>query len=155
MGTTSVEPAAAKRPQYAKRVAQAAEVGLASVIVSPLTTGLVLDFSTCRNAPDYGCLGFVVLWSYAVPLLNFLLAWPALRLLGIRPAWLAALGFTWVGNTVTAIQARTVPVSDTVLRKLAVTMRAYTVVLHRWLICFSYLAAAGNDCADIVFRTCG
>lgn len=75
MGTALVEPAAVKRPRYAKRAAQAAGVGLASVIVCTLATWLVLDSSTCRNAPDYGCLGFVVLWSYALPFLNFLLAW--------------------------------------------------------------------------------
>ncbi|MFJ7962888.1 hypothetical protein [Streptomyces sp. NPDC096324] len=97
MGTALVEPAAVRRPRYVKRAAKAAGVGLASAVVSTLATWLVLDSGTCRNAPGYGCLGIVVLWSYVLPFLNFLLAWPALRLLGIRPAWLTALIGTGIG----------------------------------------------------------
>ncbi|MFD6553706.1 hypothetical protein [Streptomyces sp. NPDC058398] len=97
MSTALVEPAAVKRPRYVKRAAQAAGAGLASVAVSTLATWLVLDSSACRNAPDYGCLGFAVLWLHVLPFLNFLLAWPALRLLRVRPAWLTALIGTGIG----------------------------------------------------------
>lgn len=97
MGAALVEPAAVERSRYVKRAAQTAGVGLVAVAGSVLATWLLLDSSACRNAPGYGCLGFAVLWSYLLPFLNFLLAWAALRLLGIRPAWLTALLGTGIG----------------------------------------------------------
>lgn len=97
MGTAPVEATAVKRSRHGKRAARAAGVGLASVSVSALATWLLLDSDACRNAADYGCLGFVIVWSYLLPSLNFLLTWPALRLVGIRPAWLTALIGTGIG----------------------------------------------------------
>ncbi|MEV8039002.1 hypothetical protein [Streptomyces sp. NPDC086182] len=97
MGTVLVEPAAVERSRHVKRAAQAAGVGFVSVAGSLLATWLLLDSSACRNAPDYGCLGFALEWSYVLPFLNFLLTWALLRLLGLRPAWLTALLGTGIG----------------------------------------------------------
>ncbi|WP_331446785.1 hypothetical protein [Streptomyces xanthochromogenes] len=58
---------------------------------SALTTWLLLDSSTCRNAEGFGCLGLAVLWSYAAVFLSFLFSWAALRVVDVRPAWLTAL----------------------------------------------------------------
>ncbi|MEU8788303.1 hypothetical protein [Streptomyces sp. NPDC048643] len=97
MSTALVEPAGVERSRHVKRAARAAGVGFASVVGSMLATWLLLDSSTCRNAPDYGCMGFAVLWFHLLPILNFFLAWPVLRVLKIRPAWLTALFGIGVG----------------------------------------------------------
>jgi hypothetical protein len=86
-----VEPVAARRLRYAARAARAAGVGLVSVALFALTAWLLLDSSACRNTQDYGCLGFAVVWAYAVPFLNFFFSWTALRIVKVRPAWVTAL----------------------------------------------------------------
>jgi hypothetical protein len=97
MGTAVVEPAVAKRSRYVKRAAQAAGVGLVAVASFALLTRLLLNSSACKDAPGYDCLGYALLWSYLLPVLNFLLTWPALRVLAVRPAWLTALLGTGIG----------------------------------------------------------
>ncbi|MFG2440721.1 hypothetical protein [Streptomyces sp. NPDC048508] len=97
MSTALVEPAGAERSASVKRAARAAGGGLASVTGTLLATWLLLDSSACRNVPDYGCLGIAVVWFHVSPVLTFLLAWPVLRFLDVRPAWLTALLGTGVG----------------------------------------------------------
>ncbi|MER6406225.1 hypothetical protein ABT269_22455 [Streptomyces viridosporus] len=67
------------------------------MVGSALVTRLLLGSSACQDAPGYGCLGYAVLWSYLLPVLNFLLTWPVLRVLVVRPAWLTALLGTGIG----------------------------------------------------------
>ncbi|MER7057489.1 hypothetical protein [Streptomyces sp. NPDC000351] len=62
-----------------------------------LATWLLLDSSACQDAPGSGCIGYAVLWLYLLPVLYFLLTWPALRVLAVRPAWLTALLGTGIG----------------------------------------------------------
>jgi hypothetical protein len=63
-----------------------------------LAAWLLISSSACRHAPGWGCVGFFVLWDYATPFVLFLGGWAALRVLGVRPAWLTALlgaGLSW------------------------------------------------------------
>ncbi|MET8101884.1 hypothetical protein ABZV29_36385 [Streptomyces sp. NPDC005236] len=97
MGAALAEPTAVERSRHVKRAAQAAGVGLGAAVGSALATRLLLDSNACRNMPDYGCLGFVVMWSYLLPVLTFPFTWAGLRILRVRPAWLTALLGTGIG----------------------------------------------------------
>ncbi|GGQ27965.1 hypothetical protein GCM10010266_59060 [Streptomyces griseomycini] len=97
MGAAVVEPAVAERSRHVKRAVRAAGAGLVAVAGSTLMTRLLLDSSACQDAPGYGCLGYALLWSYLLPVLNFLLTWPALRVLAVRPSWPTALLGTGIG----------------------------------------------------------
>lgn len=63
-----------------------------------LAEWLLVSSPACRNAPGWGCLGVAVLWGDVTPFVLFVVGWPVLRMLGVRPAWLTALlgvGLSW------------------------------------------------------------
>ncbi|MGW2837739.1 hypothetical protein ACWCWD_08060 [Streptomyces sp. NPDC001493] len=63
-----------------------------------LAEWLLLSSSACRNASGWGCVGVILLWRNAIPLVLFLGGWALLRVAGVRPAWLTALlgtGLSW------------------------------------------------------------
>ncbi|WP_157875981.1 hypothetical protein [Peterkaempfera griseoplana] len=99
MSTAPIEPVAGGQPPpgHLRRSVPAAGVGVAAAAGSLLAARLLLHSAACRNAPDFGCLGFAVLWPYLWLLPTFLLSWAALYALRIRPAWLTALLGTALG----------------------------------------------------------
>ncbi|WP_042430136.1 hypothetical protein [Streptacidiphilus anmyonensis] len=73
-------------------------MGLGLTVALFLAEWLLVSSSACRNAPGWGCVGVVVLWRDATPFVLLLAGWAALRVLGVRPAWLTALlgaGLSW------------------------------------------------------------
>jgi hypothetical protein len=73
------------------RPVKGAAVGGGLELLNLWAVRAALTSSTCRNAPGYGCMGLFFLWYFAAPILMFGISWGLLRLLGVRPAWQAAL----------------------------------------------------------------
>ena len=99
MGTALVGPTAQWwRWRHGARTLRAGCVGLGIATGLLLVERLLLQTSTCRDVTGFGCLDLVVAWSVAAPFVSFFLGWGVLRIVGVRPAWPAALlgaGLSW------------------------------------------------------------